>query len=211
MSQCINVSRRGQCKNKSVKNESYCNMHKHRQKAQKNKTESEVSAPPVEISAAISEREDDTISIISNVSNCDAVCDAPVGEDSTDEINLTKQFIFQCIDDYFDEHKKRQERIDSFTKGGAKKSGGSFGGLQGALLAGGVSVLPMLLKHFAPPNIDAQNKQGSTDEMEGVRKSKEPIPGRADHPIEEESTSTATSDKTPRQRFDETRKFFDTT
>ncbi len=68
-----------------------------------------------------------------------------------DDIDLSKRFIFKCIDEYFEEHKKRDEYLKSF-KRDDKKGGMDMNML---LSIGGMSLLPMFgkfIQNYIPNN-----------------------------------------------------------
>jgi hypothetical protein len=103
---------------------------------------------------------------------------------SDDTMELTQQFVWKCIDSYFEEHKKRSELISDF-KSDKKKGKGSFN-METMLGIGAVSLLPLLhklisnfgdkMESYQQPNIaNACSNQESTATMEPKRKPASPI------------------------------------
>ena len=81
-----------------------------------------------------------------------------------DYVDISRNFIFKCIDEYFEEHQKRQDYLKSFKKGDDKKGGMDMNML---LSIGGMSLLPMLGKFIQNnmPNTNINNN--GTDKQEG--------------------------------------------
>ncbi len=73
-----------------------------------------------------------------------------------DYVDISRNFIFKCIDEYFEEHQKRQDYLKSFKKGDDKKGGMDMNML---LSIGGMSLLPMLGKFIQNnmPNTNINN------------------------------------------------------
>ena len=74
---------------------------------------------------------------------------------NNDNIEITKRFVFKCMDQYFEEHNKRNDLLKDFG-GGKKKSSSSFD-MNTILGIGGVSLLPLLTKFLNNQNNQNNN------------------------------------------------------
>ena len=85
-------------------------------------------------------------------------------------IDISRNFVFECIDLYFERHNKRTERLNNFKSGG-KKSGGGFD-MTTIMGIAGVSLAPLIgnyLKNNLPNNsINNINKDGANDKREFI-------------------------------------------
>ena len=99
------------------------------------------------------EKKADDASTISIEDNVEEVADAAQpphlhsapSNASDDSINLCREFVFSCIDDYFKLQKQRTEYLEALA-GKQKKSSGMD--MSTMFSIGAVSLLPILLKHL---------------------------------------------------------------
>lgn len=109
---------------------------------------------------------------------------------TNEDVDITKQFVFQCIDQYFEENKKRQELIDGFSS--KKKKGGGGMDLNSVMGIGMMSLIPILTKQlnlteiFNKSNIQQDKNAGNKQEdfinlPRRPEKPKAPEPERTDN------------------------------
>ena len=80
-----------------------------------------------------------------------------------DSIDITRRFVFTCIDQYFEEHNKRNELLKDMKS--SKKSGGGLD-LNTILGIGGMSLMPMIA-NYMKQNMPANNiNNNGTDKQE---------------------------------------------
>lgn len=109
-------------------------------------------------------KEDDNETIISTVSvpkdeesNKD-ISEASGSIQNDNDILITKYFVYDCIKDYFREHKEMNEIL------GAKKPEGSGSNMTTIMTMAGVGLLPILLKNLS--NINIGNALYKSDNVE---------------------------------------------
>lgn len=82
----------------------------------------------------------------------------------SDEILITKYFVFDCIREFFRDHNEMNELL-------GKKSTSSSTNMTSILGMAGISLLPILLRNLSNMNItDAIHKQGNTNETCGTNR-----------------------------------------
>lgn len=131
----------------------YCYRHsqnkntqsKGKEKADENSIITSVESEEIKERLASFEHKDDMHSNSGNISNFD-----------NDEILLSKYFVYDCIRDFFREHKEIEDVL-----GSKKSSGGNLTTIMGIA---GMSLLPILLKNLSGNIIDnaLHNKEIST-------------------------------------------------
>ena len=99
---------------------------------------------------------------------------------SDDSINLCREFVFSCIDDYFKLQKQRTEYLEALA-GKQKKSSGMD--MSTMFSIGAVSLLPILLKHLNISSLlqgNAYSHESDAKPMEQQgSKGSDPIQGRS--------------------------------
>lgn len=136
----------GHCKEPAVKGDKLCRKHKYYVNKQCKKPFKLLGDEPTIRKNNVQNDFEETTSVLSFAS------------DASESVDITRQFVFQCITEYFEEHKKRQELIEGFGSKSKKKSGGMD--LNSILGIGAMSLLPILTKQlnlaelFNKSNID---------------------------------------------------------
>ena len=114
-------------------------------------------------------------------------------DESNDDINITREFVFKCIDQYFETHNKRNELLKDMNN--SKKSSGLD--LNTLLGIGGMSLIPML-GQYMKQNMSSNNINNNGSDI------KEPFI-RVDKPTrntaEENSTDFIKHDNAEEAKF----------
>ena len=162
----------GKCKEPAVKGEKLCRKHKYYVNKQSKKPFKLMGEEKV-IKDNIKTDDDETESVLSFATTCQ----------TNQDIDITRQFVYRCIDEYFEENKKRQELIEGFGANKKKKSGVGGMDMNSLLGIGAMSLLPILTRQLNLGELfNKSNINNATDKQEDFINLSKPRPEKPKPP-----------------------------